>query len=114
MEALLPVVLVVQGVMGGVYTLLNHEMIARLPKRPEARTEIGLHVIREAILTLNLGLLIALLVPILLEWGKLPTALVPQSYGAWSWILSFLALAAGTWSLRDLLAWRRLGYARGG
>ena len=169
MEALLPVVLVVQGVMGGVDTLLNHEMIARLPKRPEARTEIGLHVIREAIwaflfiglawfswhgvaamviaaviaaevvittwdefvenrtrvlpqnervlhvvLTLNLGLLIALLVPILLEWGKLPTALVPQSYGAWSWILSFLALAAGTWSLRDLLAWRRLGYARGG
>jgi hypothetical protein len=162
MEGLLAVLLV-QGVMGGVDTLLNHELIARLPQHPEARTEIGLHVIREAIwaslfaglawfawhgaaawaialvvaaeivitawdefvenrtrvlpqnervlhvfLTLNLGLIIALLVPILLAWGSQPTALVSQGYGVLSWILSGLALAAGIWSLRDLRAWRRL------
>jgi hypothetical protein len=169
MDRLLPVLLLVQGVMGGIDTLLNHELIARLPQRPEARTEIGLHVIREAIwaclfaglawfawhgaaaaviaallvaeigitacdefvenrirvlpqnervlhvfLTLNLGLLIAVLVPVLLEWGSRPTALVAQSHGVLSWILSLLALAAGTWSLRDLFAWRRLGLRRGG
>lgn len=163
MESLLAVLLVVQGVMGGVDTLLNHELIARLPQRPEARTEIGLHVAREAIwaflflglawlawhgalalviaavvvaeiaitavdefvenrirvlpqnervlhvfLTLNLGLIIALLAPILLAWRGHPTALVAQSYGVLSWILSGLALAAGIWSFRDLLAWRRL------
>jgi len=169
MDGLLAVLLVAQGVMGGVDTLLNHELIARLPQRPEARTEIGLHVAREAIwaflflglawlawhgalalviaavvvaeiaitavdesvenrirvlpqnervlhvfLTLNLGLIVALLVPLLLAWGKEPAGLVRQSYGAASWGLTLLGLAAGTWSMRDLLAWRRLGYGAGG
>ena len=164
MERLLLVLLLVQGVMGGIDTLVNHELIAKLPQRPQARTEIGLHVIREAIwaclfaglawfawhgavaaviaallvaeigitawdefvenrtrvlpqnervlhvfLTLNLGLLIALLVPLLLAWGRRPTGLVAQSHGALSWILSLLALAAAAWSTRDLFAWRRLG-----
>jgi hypothetical protein len=163
MEWLLPWLLLAQGVMGGVDTLLNHELIERLPKRQEARPEVGLHVLREAIwatlfaglawfawhgaaaamigallaaevlvtavdefvenrirvlpqnervlhvfLTLNVGALIALLVPVLLEWGARPTALVPQSHGVLSWLLSFVALASATWSLRDLLAWRRL------
>lgn len=35
--------------MGGVDTLINHELLARLPKNPNARAEIGLHAIREAI-----------------------------------------------------------------
>ena len=48
-EVLLPLVLLAQGAMGGVDTLVNHEYIAELPRRPEARTEIGLHVVREAI-----------------------------------------------------------------
>jgi uncharacterized protein len=164
MEGLLPVLLLAQGVMGGVDTLLNHELIARLPQRPEARTEIGLHVVREAIwaclfaglawfawhgaaaaiiaallvaeigitawdefvenrirvlpqnervlhvfLTLNLGVLVALLAPLMLSWGKQPTGLVAHGYGVLSWVLSLLALAAGAWSLRDLFAWRRLG-----
>ena len=166
MEGAVLVLLVAQGVMGGVDTLLNHELIARLPQRPEARTEIGLHVVREAIwaslfaglawfawhgaaaaviavllaveiaitacdefvenrirvlpqnervlhvfLTLNVGALIALLVPLLLAWGREPTALVVQNRGALSWILSLLALAAGAWSLRDFFAWRRLRHA---
>ena len=65
-------------------------------------------------LTLNLGLVIAVLVPLLLDWGSRPTALVTQSYGLLSWVLTLLALAAGAWSLRDLFAWRRLGLRRGG
>jgi hypothetical protein len=163
MEALLPMILVVQGVMGGIDTLLNHELIAKLPRRVEARTEIGLHVLREAVwatlflglawfawhgaaalviaalliaeiaitacdelvenrirvlpqnervlhlfLTLNLGLLIAVLVPLLLDWSSRPTALATRDHGLLSWLLTALGLAAGAWSMRDLLAWRRL------
>ena len=162
-EDLLPIVLLAQGVMGGVDTLVNHEYIAELPRRPEARTEIGLHVLREAIwaalfaglawfawhgaaaaaigallaleiiitgcdewvenrirvlpqnerilhifLTLNLGVLIAIVVPLLLDWGSRPSALVARDYGALSWLLSLLAAAAAVWSFRDFLAWRRL------
>ena len=49
MEAVLPFLLVAQGVLAGVDTVLNHELLARLPKRPEARPELALHVGREAI-----------------------------------------------------------------
>ena len=46
---LIPVVLLaVQGVLGGIDTLVNHEWLARLPQRTEARGEIGLHALREA------------------------------------------------------------------
>ena len=163
MEGLLPFLLLAQGVMGGVDTLLNHELIAQLPKRPEARTEIGLHVLREAVwaalfvglawfawhgalalviaallaaellvtavdefvenrirvlpqnervlhvfLTLNLGLLIALLAPVLLDWYRQPLELAGRSHGALSWLLTALGVAAGAWSLRDFVAWQRL------
>ena len=48
-EILLPALLFMQGVIGGIDTLLNHEMIVRLPHQIEARTEVGVHVLREAI-----------------------------------------------------------------
>lgn len=35
--------------MGGADTLINHELLERLPARIEARGEIGLHALREAI-----------------------------------------------------------------
>ena len=160
---LLPGLLVAQGVMAGVDTVLNHELIVRLPQRREARTEIGLHVLRELIwtalfaglawfawhgaaaalialllaaeilvtacdefvenrtrvlpqnervlhvfLTLNLGVIIVLLSPLLLDWWAQPSALVARSHGVFSWLLTLLALAAAFWALRDFLAWRRL------
>ena len=163
-ETLLPLLLIAQGVVGGVDTVLNHELIERLPHRVQARNEIGFHAIREAIyatlfgglawfewhgaaaavigavvfaevivttcdefienhtrvlpqnervlhvfLTLNLGVLIALLVPILLAWGSQPAGLVPISHGIQSWILSAFALAGIAWSIRDVLAWWKLG-----
>jgi hypothetical protein len=162
-QAWLPWLLIVQGVLAGVDTLLNHEIIARLPKKPEARREVGIHVYREVIwalllfglawfgwhgaaaafiaallaaevgvtawdelvenrtrllpqnervlhlfLTINLGVIIALLYPILRDWGSRPTALVPTGYGLPSWILTFLALCAAAWAVRDALAWLRL------
>lgn len=166
-EALLPLLLIAQGVMGGIDTLLNHELIERLPYRTSARREIGLHSIRETIygslfaglawfqwhgvaalaiaallaaevfvtagdefvenrtrvlpqnervlhvfLTINLGIIIAVMVPILAGWTGQPDGLARVDHGILSWILSALALAAGLWALRDLLAWRRLSRSR--
>lgn len=161
--SLLPVFLLVQGIIGAIDTLFNHELLERLPQRPAAHAEVGLHVLREAIygtlfgglawfawqgalawlialllaaevavtvtdefienqirvlpnnervlhvcLTLNLGLLIALLAPQLWRWSAQPTALVPLDHGWLSWGLTALAAAAFAWALRDCVAWRRL------
>jgi hypothetical protein len=48
-EQLLITLLMLQGIVGGVDTLINHELLERLPSRAEARAEIGLHALREAI-----------------------------------------------------------------
>ena len=164
--ALLPWLLLLQGILGGLDTLLNHEIIARLPHRPEARREIGLHSIREAtygtlfvglawwewhgaaafviaalvageivvtatdefienrirvlpqnervlhvFLTLNLGAIIALLVPALRGWSGEPTALVRADHGLVAWALTALATIAAFWCVRDFRAWRRLSAA---
>ena len=167
LESLLPMMLAAQGVMGGFDTLVNHEIIERLPYRPKAQREIELHAVREAIyaglfaglawfqwhglaalaiaallgaevlvtaadgfvenrtrvlpqnervlhvfLTLNLGLVIAVMVPILSDWAARPTGLVRTDHGIVSWILTAFAAASAAWSLRDLLASRRLARAR--
>lgn len=166
LESLPAVLLAVQGAMGGVDTIVNHEIIERLPHRTSARREIGWHSIREAIygtlfaglawfewrglaslaiaallaaeivvtacdefienktrvlpqnervlhvlLTLNLGLIIAVLAPLLLFWWTLPTDLFPVNRGALGWFLSALAIASASWSVRDLIAWRKLARA---
>jgi hypothetical protein len=49
LEQLLITLLVLQGIIGGTDTLINHELLERLPARAEARAEIGLHALREAI-----------------------------------------------------------------
>jgi hypothetical protein len=166
-EAVLPALLALQGIVGAADTLLNHEIIEKLPYRVEARGEIGLHALRETVyaclflgvawfhwhgaagailavlvaseigitafdevvenrirrlpqnerllhvfLTLNLGLITAVLVPTLLEWGAHPTGLLFKNYGALSIVLTVLGVAAGAWAIRDALAWRRLKPAR--
>lgn len=162
-EILLPLLLIAQGVIGAIDTLVNHELIERLPQRRDARTEVGLHALREAnyatlfvglawfewhgvlavviaglllgevaitaideyienhirvlphnervlhvFLTLNLGFIIVVSAPNLIRWVSSPTGFAPVNYGWASWVLSALALAGFTWSIRDLLAWRRL------
>jgi hypothetical protein len=47
MEVILALLLL-QAALGGIDTILNHELIEHLPDRLEARTEIGLHAMREA------------------------------------------------------------------
>lgn len=160
LESLLPVLLIVQGVIGGVDTLVNHEWLVRLPHRVEAKREIGLHALREAgygllfaaiawfawhgtwavligvlllaalvvdaadefienktrvlpqnermlhfMLILNLGFITLVTLPLLGEWFQRPTGVVSHDHGWLSWALSALSLAAGSWSVRDLLAW---------
>lgn len=46
---LLPILLIVHGVLGAIDTLVNHELIARLPYRVEAKRELGIHVLRESV-----------------------------------------------------------------
>lgn len=166
LETLVPALLVAQGLLGGIDTVLNHELIAKLPRRPEARGEIGLHSIREAIyaalfgglawfawqgatawllaalllaevintacdewtenrirvlpqnervlhvfLTLNLGAIVALAVPLIAEWSAGASGFSPRNYGIVSWLLSVFAALGVFWSVRDFLAWRRLGRA---
>jgi len=166
-ESLLPWFLLVQAVVGGSDTLFNHEIVARLPKRPELRREVALHAVRESIyatlfiglalfrwegalawvpvallagevivtgtdelienrlrklpdnervmhviLTLNLAFIIALMVPIVGEWSARPTGLVRSGYGLAGWILVAFGLASAAWSVRDGLAWVRLGRAQ--
>lgn len=48
-EVVLPALLVLQGIMGAVDTLLNHEFLEGLPHRRTARSELRLHAMREAL-----------------------------------------------------------------
>lgn len=162
MEAVLPFLLVAQGVLAGVDTVLNHELLARLPKRAEAGPELALHVGREALwalllvglawfawhgaaawiivallaleiaitafdelvenrirvlpanervlhlfLAINVGLIAASVFP----WSVEPSAIVRRDYGVVSWIITAFGAAAAYWSVRDLVAWRRLRHA---
>jgi hypothetical protein len=160
----LPALLVLQGALGAIDTVLNHELLEGLPHKRAARGEVGVHAVREAVygalflgfawfawlgafavviaalliaqvavtvsdelvenrvgvlpqkeralhvfLTLNLGAILALFVPAFLDWWANPTELAPAHHGWMTWALSLLGIASAAWSVRDLLAFRRLG-----
>lgn len=52
LETVFLVLLVTQGVMGGFDTIVNHELMHHLPRRSSARTEVGLHALRELVYAL--------------------------------------------------------------
>lgn len=60
------------------------------------------------ILTINFGVILALLAPTLWDWWTAPTSLHGTSYGLWSWAASLFALVAGAFGVKDLLAGKRL------
>ena len=166
MDGILPFLLLAQAAIGGADTLFNHEIVARLAQRPEARREVALHAVRESIyatlfiglalfewhgaaawivagllaaeclvtgtdelienrirklpdnervmhvfLTLNLGAIIAVLVPRISAWSGEATGWVPTGRGPAEWALVAFGLASLAWSLRDTLAAVRLGKA---
>jgi hypothetical protein len=62
-------------------------------------------------LTLNYGLIVAMLAPVLLAWSREPTGLVLVHHGWTSWALAVFGASSFVWSARDLIAWRRLSAA---
>ncbi len=63
--------------------------------------------ITHTLLTLNYGVFLALLVPILVAWSALPTALTPVSHGWLSWLCLPATFGVALAGLRDLAAaWR--------
>jgi hypothetical protein len=159
----LPALLVLQGLLGALDTLVNHEFIEALPHRRAARTEVALHAAREAVyavlylgfawlawqgafaivigvllaaeaaitlvdevlenrvrvlpqneralhvlLILNFGAIVALFVPLLIDWGANPTELAPAHHGWSSWAMTFFGVASAAWAVRDARAARRM------
>lgn len=122
-ETVLPYLLAAQGLMGAVDTLFNHELVERLPRRPEARGEIGLHSMREALYAalfagvgwfdwygtaafVLLGVLVAeIAVDAVDEWTENRIRVLPQNERVLHMILTlnlgaiavFLALAVAEW-----------------
>ncbi|MGB0748054.1 MAG: TIGR01777 family oxidoreductase [Magnetospiraceae bacterium] len=58
-------------------------------------------------LTLNYGVILAVLFPLLLGWAQRPTALVPVSYGILSWLCTIAAVGVLISGWRDFTAARR-------
>lgn len=63
--------------------------------------------ITHTLLTLNYGIILAMLVPVLVEWRQLPSALLPAEYGVISWLCTAAAVAVAIFGVRDLAAARR-------
>jgi uncharacterized protein len=60
------------------------------------------------LLTLNYGIVLALLAPLLAGWAALPTEIRPAHYGLWSWLCAFAAFGVAVFGLRDLAAAGRM------
>jgi hypothetical protein len=58
------------------------------------------------------GAYVALLLPVLIAWSRLPSMLAAADYGLRSWVLTLFATGVFAWGLRDLLSGLRLSGAR--
>ncbi len=73
-------------------------------------TERVLHTV----LAVNYGAILALLMPILLDWARQPTAIVPVYYGYVSLLAPLASLGATVFGLREFFASRRAARLRRG
>lgn len=64
--------------------------------------------INHTLLALNYGAILVLLLPVLIDWSALPTAITPAFYGFWSLLAAAAALGVAIFGLRDLAASRRV------
>ena len=63
--------------------------------------------INHTLLAINYGAILALIVPVLVEWAGEPTTITMASHGWWSAVAAFGAFGAALFGLRDFLASRR-------
>jgi len=63
--------------------------------------------ITHTLLTLNYGVILAMLVPLAIEWAALPTAFARTYYWPWSWLGALAAVGVTASGLRDVAAARR-------
>jgi len=63
--------------------------------------------INHTLLTLNYGIVLAMLLPVLARWSALPTAVLPAYHGVWSWLCGIAAVGVIASGLRDIAAARR-------
>lgn len=59
--------------------------------------------ITHTVLTLNYGIILALLMPVLLQWSSRPSGFSPMNFGVWSWMMTLYACGTLLWGLRDLV-----------
>ena len=79
-------VLLLHGVLGFLDIVVNHELLAKLPKRGDTASEEALHAVRETIFTCLFAALAWY------EW-----------HGAWAWGIAALLLAEVIVSTRDVI-----------
>jgi len=60
------------------------------------------------LLAIGYGLFAGLFAPVLTGWARLPSALSPTSYGAWSWLFTLYGIGVSAWSVRNVIAVARL------
>lgn len=58
--------------------------------------------ITHLVLSMTGGAYVALLIPVLIGWSRLPSALVGVEYGIGTWVLSILGVGVFVWGIRDL------------
>lgn len=56
------------------------------------------------LLAINVGAILLVLIPIVFEWSRSPSAIVSIDYGLWSWWFTAAAIGVTLWSLRNLTA----------
>ncbi len=95
----------------GLLTLLAIELIITLMdfvEEDRSRLLPASERVAHTLMALNYGSILVLLVPVLLGWGKNPSALVGADYGPVSWALLASAIAVTLFGLRDWFASLRL------
>lgn len=58
--------------------------------------------VTHAVLTLNYGAIIALFLPILMQWAAAPTGFAAVNYGLVSWLMLLYSLGTLAWGLREV------------
>ncbi|MDR7270324.1 uncharacterized protein (TIGR01777 family) [Pelomonas saccharophila] len=101
-----------QGLFAAVLAaLLGAEVVITLAdflEEDRSRSLPGFERVLHTLLTISYGLFLAMLAPVLWNWSQEPTRLLPASNGWWAPLLTAYGVGVLAWSLRNLIAVRRL------